>query len=83
MGAAIHAAELLGRALGVFIERREQGKPGDFAHLSDEELDAALTEKLKARGFSDGQIKTLFMLTSNPPANYDEEKRVQLARSLG
>jgi hypothetical protein len=38
------ALELLGRSMGMFIERSEQGKPGDFSHLSDEERDAQLSQ---------------------------------------
>jgi phage terminase small subunit len=54
---ANRALELLGRSLGMFIERTEQGKPGDFEHLSDEELDAALAEKLTARGMTPEQVE--------------------------
>ena len=75
MGAAIRAAELLGKALGIFIERREQGGPGDFAHMSDAELDAQLMARLKARGLSEQQIRTHFQLTT--PMNFDEKKSVQ------
>jgi phage terminase small subunit len=73
LAAAIRAAELLGKILGVFIERSEQGKPGDFAHLSDEELDAQLTQRLKARGLTDKQIRG-FLVGPHPlPTNSQEE----------
>jgi len=36
--AANRALELLGRELNLFTEKREVGKPGDFDHMSDEEL---------------------------------------------
>jgi hypothetical protein len=75
MGAAIRAAELLGKALGIFIERHEQGAPGDFSHLSDAELDAQLMAHLKARGLSEQLIRTHFLL--NTPINFDEKKSVQ------
>jgi hypothetical protein len=49
---------------GWIIERQEVGKPGDFSHLSDEELDAQLTQRLKARGLNDRQIKNFLVLSS-------------------
>jgi phage terminase small subunit len=36
--AANRAAELLGKEIGMFIDRSEVGAPGDFARLTDEEL---------------------------------------------
>jgi hypothetical protein len=36
--AANRALELLGREVNLFIEKKEVGKPGDFDHMSDEEL---------------------------------------------
>jgi phage terminase small subunit len=36
--AANRALELLGREVNLFTEKREIGKPGDFDHMSDEEL---------------------------------------------
>jgi hypothetical protein len=36
--AANRALELLGREVNLFSEKREVGKPGDFDHMSDEEL---------------------------------------------
>jgi hypothetical protein len=35
---ANRALELLGRELNLFTEKKEVGKPGDFDHMSDEEL---------------------------------------------
>ncbi|MCA6108127.1 terminase small subunit [Bradyrhizobium cenepequi] len=40
---ANRALELLGKELGMFIDRKEVGKPGDFAGLSDDELDAIIS----------------------------------------
>jgi hypothetical protein len=54
---------------GWVIERQELGKPGDFAHLSDEELDAQISQRLKARGISDRQVRNFLLVTTNPPAN--------------
>jgi hypothetical protein len=36
--AANRALELLGREVNLFTEKKEVGKPGDFDHISDEEL---------------------------------------------
>jgi hypothetical protein len=36
--AANRALELLGREVNLFTEKKEVGKPGDFDHMSDEEL---------------------------------------------
>jgi hypothetical protein len=36
----------------MFIERREQGRPGEFAELSNEELDGRLIASLTARGMT-------------------------------
>ena len=39
---ANRALELLGKELGMFIERKEIGQPGDFDKMSDDELRAEL-----------------------------------------
>ena len=36
--AANRALELLGRELKLFTEKKEVGKPGDFDHMTDEDL---------------------------------------------
>jgi phage terminase small subunit len=41
------ALELLGKELGMFIERREFGGPNEFARMSDEEIDALLLESIE------------------------------------
>ena len=38
LAAANKALELIGKEIGMFIERSERGKPGDFSNLSEEEL---------------------------------------------
>jgi phage terminase small subunit len=40
LSAAIRATELIGRELGMFVERSEVGAPGDFRRMSDQELHA-------------------------------------------
>jgi hypothetical protein len=42
------AAELWGKELGMFIDRKEIGDPGDFSHMSDEELERFLQEPITA-----------------------------------
>ncbi len=54
---ANRALELLGKELGMFIERRESGKPGDFANLSDEQIDDEILKELLARGMSEKQAR--------------------------
>jgi phage terminase small subunit len=39
---ANRALELLGKELGMFIDRKEVGQPGDFGRMSDDELRAEL-----------------------------------------
>ncbi len=40
----------LGKELGLFIERRETGKPGEFAHLKDDEVQQEIANALKRQG---------------------------------
>jgi hypothetical protein len=43
------AHEKLMKHLGMFIERKEHGKPGQFAHLTKEELEREIAERLRRR----------------------------------
>jgi phage terminase small subunit len=54
--AANRAFELLGKDLGMFIDRLELGRPGEFAALSDAELRAEIIEAAEAAG---AEIKLL------------------------
>jgi hypothetical protein len=58
---------------GWVIERQKVGKAGDFSHLSDEELDAQLTQHLKARGLTDNQIRGFLVGPHPVRANSQEE----------
>jgi phage terminase small subunit len=49
----IKAIELLGKHFGMFIERTEIGKPGDFDKLSDKELDDRIKQEEKDQVFID------------------------------
>jgi len=46
-GAATRSLELLGKEIGMFVDRKEQGKPGEFAALTDEQLDADIKETVE------------------------------------
>jgi phage terminase small subunit len=47
---ANRALELLGKEIGMFIDRSEQGKPGEFSDLSDEELERRIRDDLVRAG---------------------------------
>ena len=40
--ARVRAYELLGKHMGMFVERQEHGRPGDFAGLSEAELNSKI-----------------------------------------
>lgn len=48
--AANKALELLGKTLGVFIERKEVGGPGDFDRMSEDELERYIRSEASALG---------------------------------
>ena len=39
------ALELIGKEFGMFIERRETGQPGDFANMTDDEIDRYIRDR--------------------------------------
>lgn len=47
---ANRALELLGKELGMFVERKEVGKPGDFSHLPDDELQREIHDRAASLG---------------------------------
>jgi hypothetical protein len=51
--AAVSAIKEKSILSGHRIERREIGTPGEFDHLSDDELERALIERIKASGLFD------------------------------
>src|SRR5438270_5124345 len=53
------AIEKMNRMFGWVVDKSEIGKPGDFAHLTDDELDAVLMSELCARGLTERQAKAL------------------------
>jgi phage terminase small subunit len=44
---ANRALELLGKEIGMFVDRSEVGKPGDFDHYSDDDLAKFVSEEFK------------------------------------
>jgi phage terminase small subunit len=46
---ANRALELIGKEIGMFVDRKEVGKPGDFAGMTDDELNNGIGE-LVSRG---------------------------------
>jgi hypothetical protein len=76
---ANRALELIGKSLGIFIERREQGAPGDFAHLSDAELDEELAKRLTAGGLTAEQVRRF--LTAPKQRIYDADEADNMSHS--
>jgi len=56
----------IGKEIGMFINRSELGKPGDFASLSDEELDRRLIALMMERGISERQARALVREHAGP-----------------
>lgn len=48
--AANRALELIGKELGMFVDRTEWGKPGDFSKVEQDELESAVLAGLIASG---------------------------------
>lgn len=70
--AANAALKMLGTELGMFIERRETGKPGDFSDLTDDELNQQLTEAERAYAESEraiGHARSQAAKTADPAGN--------------
>lgn len=75
------ALELLGRELGMFINRSETGKPGEFASLTDEQLRQQIREQLAARGMSKDEIDR-FMARRRRQLRADEDEQVAIEGGL-
>jgi hypothetical protein len=54
---ANRALELIGKELGMFVERKESGRPGDFATMAKDELNRKLVDLLVARGMDPQEAK--------------------------
>ena len=64
--AANRVLELLGREVNLFTEKKEVGKPGEFDHISDDEL----TEFIEAQG---ELVRELERKLLPPPASKQSE----------
>src|SRR5262249_8271943 len=42
------ALELIGKEIGMFVDRKEIGEPGEFSRMSDEELEAFLAQPIES-----------------------------------
>ena len=62
---ANEALELIGREIGMFIQKVEVGGPGDFSRLTDEELAAKIASDAAALGVSAEATEAL-LLTFQP-----------------
>lgn len=65
---ANRALELLGQHLGMFIQRHEIGQPGDFARMTDAELDARVRAEAKALGMSEDMVHQMLLQAAKPVA---------------
>lgn len=68
------ALELLGKEIGMFIERHEHGGVGAFSQMSDEELDAALAQKARELGLPEETMGRLIELRAERVGERDPEK---------
>jgi hypothetical protein len=63
---AVRSLELLGRDIGMFIHRHEFGEPGEFARMTDEELDEHVRKQATAFGLPKEAIALLLSNRVNP-----------------
>ena len=49
-GPANKAVELLGKEIGMFIDRKESGKPGDFERMNDDDLRKFIADRINRDG---------------------------------
>jgi len=66
--AATDALRLCSDFKGMRIQRVELGQPGDFARMSDEELDNSLVEQARKLGLPEPAVTRLLELRANEPS---------------
>jgi hypothetical protein len=59
---AVKCLTLAARIKGMLVDRHEIGQPGEFARMTDEELDAALMQQARALGFPAEAIEHLLSM---------------------
>lgn len=57
--AAIRGFELLGKEIGMFVERQETGTPGSFKDLSDSDLERELYLELRQCGMDEASARAI------------------------
>lgn len=62
--AANRSFELLGRTIGMFIDRHEVGDPGSFSRMADDELNRAIIEAAKELGLPEEALLQLEHLSA-------------------
>ena len=67
----------LGKHLGLFIERHEIGGPGDFARMTDDELQQALVGQAEALGLPEDAIAGLLTYRKTETEPESTEQKVE------
>jgi hypothetical protein len=62
LNATVRALRLCCDIKGILIHRHEVGDPGQFARMTDEELDQSLEQQARALGLSDGAVNEIIAL---------------------
>jgi hypothetical protein len=63
------AIERLNKMFGWVVDKSEVGRPGEFAHLTDEQLEQALVDQMVGRGMEDGQARALLATRRGSPGS--------------
>jgi phage terminase small subunit len=63
------AIERLNRMFGWIIDKSEIGRPGEFANLTDEQLEQALVDQMVGRGMEEGQARALLATRRGSPGS--------------
>lgn len=63
---ALRALELIGKSLGMFVERRESGRPGDFTSMDSQTIEQQLYDEYRQLGLSDDKARALAGAASGP-----------------
>ncbi len=63
---AVKCLTLAAQMRGLLVQRHEVGGPGDFARMSDDELDSALVEQAKGLGLPEEAVTRLIELRAEP-----------------
>lgn len=64
---AVKCLTLAAQMRGLLVQKHEIGAPGDFARMSDEELDNSLVEQARKLGLPEPAVTRLLELRANEP----------------